>query len=65
MPVGLAQLRGEIIYNNRLVFPKISIFNLLLSLSYGSILCRLDLIRLLFLIISLILNGLVFFHFKK
>ena len=65
MPVSLAQLRGEIIYNNTLVFPTISIFYLLLSLSYGSIFCRLDLIRLLFLIISLILNGIMFFHFKK
>ena len=67
MPVSLAQWRGEItaFNNNTLGFSKISIFYLLLSLPYGSIFCRLDLIKLLFLIISLILNGIMFFHFKK
>ena len=67
MPVSLAQWRGEIgaFYNNTLTFSKISIFYLLLSLSYGSIFCRLDLIKLPLLIISLILNGKMFFHFKK
>ena len=67
MPVSLAQWRGEkgAFYNNTLAFSKISTFYLLLSLPYGSIFCRLDLIKLLFLIISLILNGIMFFHFKK
>ena len=67
MPVSLAQWRGEIgaFYNNTLAFSKISTFYLLLSLPYGSIFCRLDLIKLLFLIISLILNKIMFFHFKK
>ena len=67
MPVSLAQWRGEIgaFYNNTLAFSKISTFYLLLSLPYGSIFCRLDLIKLLFLIRSLILNGIMFFHFKK
>ena len=67
MPVSLAQWRGEIgaFYNNTLTFSKISIFYLLLSLSYGSIFCRLDLIKLSLLIVSLILNGIIFFHFKK
>ena len=67
MLVSLAQWRGEIgaFYNNTLAFSEISIFYLLLSLPYGSIFCRLDLIKLLFLIISLILNGIMFFHFKK
>ena len=67
MPVSLAQWRGEIgaFYNNTLAFSKISIFQLLLSFPYGSIFCRLNLIELLFLIISLILNGIMFFHFKK
>ena len=67
IPVSLAQWRGEIgaFYNNTLAFSKISIFYLLLSLSYGSIFCRLDLIKLSLLIISLILNGIIFFHFKK
>ena len=67
MPVSLAQWRGEIgaFYNNTLTFSKISIFYLLLSLSYGSIFCRLDLIKLSLLIISLILNGIIYFHFKK
>ena len=32
---------------------------------YGSIFCRFDLIKLPLLIISLILNGIMFFHFKK
>ena len=48
-----------------MAFSKISIFYLVLSSPYGSIFCRLDLIKLLFLIISLILNGIMFFHFKK
>ena len=67
MPVSLAQWRGEIgpFYNNTLAFSKISTFYLLFSLPCGSIFCRLDLIKLLSLIISLILNGIVFFHFKK
>ena len=67
MLVSLARWRGGIgaFFNNTLVFFKISIFYLLLSLPYGSIFCRLDLIKLLFLIISLILNGIMFFHFKK
>ena len=67
MPVSLAQWRGEIgaFYNNTLTFSEIFTFHLLLSLPYGSIFCRLDLIKLLFLIISLILNGIMFFHFKK
>ena len=57
--------RNRCIYNKALGFSKISFFCLLLSLPYGSIFCRLDLIKLLFLIISLILNGIMFFHFKK
>ena len=67
MAVILVQWRGEIggFYNNTLAFSKISIFYLLLSLPCGSIFCRLDLIKLLFLIISLNLNGIMFFHFKK
>ena len=67
MPVSLAQWRGEIgaFYNNTLAFSKISTFYLLLSLPYGSIFCRLDLIKLLFLTIGLILNGIMFFHFEK
>ena len=67
MLVSLAQWRGEMdaFYNNTLTFSKISSFFLLLSLPYGSIFYRLDLIKLLFLIISLILNGIMFFHFKK
>ena len=67
MPVSSAQRRGEIgaFYNNTSAFSKISTFYLLLPLPYGSIFCRLDLIKLLFLIISLILNGIIFFHFKK
>ena len=67
MPVTLAQWCGEIgtFYNNTLTFSKISIFYLLLSLSYGSIFCRLDLIKLSLLIVGLILNGIIFFHFKK
>ena len=67
MPVSLAQWRGETgaFYNNTLAFSKISTFYLLLSPPYGSIFCRLELIKLLFLIISLILNGIMFFHFKK
>ena len=67
MPVSLAQWRGEIgaFCNNTLTFSKISIFYLLLSLSYESIFCRSDLIKLSLLIISLILNGIIFVHFKK
>ena len=67
MPVSLGQWRGEIgaLYNNTLTYSKISIFYLLLSLSYGSIFCRLDLIKLSLLIISLILKGIIYFHFKK
>ena len=67
MPVSLAQCHGEIgaFYNNTLTFYKISIFYLLLSLLYGSIFYRSDLIKLLLLIISLILNRMIFFHFKK
>ena len=67
MLVSSAQWRGEMgaFYNNTLTFSKISIFYLLLSLSYGSIFCRLELIKLLFLPISLILNEIMFFHFKK
>ena len=67
MPVSLAQWRKEIcaFYNNTLAFSKISTFCLLLPLSYGSIFCRLDLIRLPLLIISLILSGIMFFHFKN
>ena len=67
MSVSLAQWCGEIgaFYNNTLTFSRISTYYLLLSLPYGSIFCRLDLIKLLFLIISLILNGIMFFHFKK
>ena len=66
MWVSLAQWRGEIgaFYNNRLTFSKISIF-LLLSLSYGSIFFRLDVIKLSLLIISLILRDIIFFNFKK
>ena len=48
-----------------LSFSKISIFYLLLSLSCGSIFCRLGLIKLPLLIISFIWNGIMFFHFKK
>ena len=67
MPVILAQWHGDIgaFYNNTLTFSKISIFYLLLSLSYGSIFRRLDLIKLSLLIIILILNGIMFFHLKK
>ena len=67
MPVSLVQWRGDIgaFYNNTLTFSKISIFYLLLSLSNRSIFCRLDLIKLPLLIISLILSEIMFFHFKK
>ena len=67
MPVSLAQWRKEIgaFYNNTLAFSNISTFCLLLPLSYGSIFCRLDLIKLPLLIISLILSGIMFFHFKN
>ena len=65
IPVSLAQWRGEIgvFYINTLTFCKISTFYLLLSLSYRSIFCSLHLIRLPLLIIRLILNGIMFFHF--
>ena len=48
MSVSLAQWRGKIgaFYNNTLAFSKISTFYLLLSIPYGSIFCRLDLIKL-------------------
>ena len=67
MPVSLAQWRKKIgaFYNNTLAFSNISTFCLLLPLSYGSIFCRLDLIKLPLLIISLILSEIMFFHFKK
>ena len=67
MPVSLVQWRGEIgvFYNNTLTFSNISIFYLLPSLSNRSIFCWLDLIKLSLLIISLILSGIMFFHFKK
>ena len=67
MPVSLAQWRKEIgaFYNNTLAFSNISTFCLLLPLSYGSIFCRLDLIKLPLLIISLILSGIMFYHFKN
>ena len=67
MPVTLAQRRGEIgvFYINTLTFSKISIFYLFLSLSYRSISCSLHLIRLPLLIMRLILNGIIFFHFFK
>ena len=67
MPVSLAQWCGKIgaFCNNTLTFSKISIFYLLLSLSNRSIFCRLDLIKLPLLIISLILSEIMFFHFKK
>ena len=67
MSASLAQWREEIgaFYNNTRAFYEISIFYLILSPPYGSIFCRLILIKLLFLIISLILNGIMFFHFKK
>ena len=38
---------------------------LLLSLSYGSIFFRLDVIKLSLFIINLILSGIIFFNFKK
>ena len=67
MPVSLVQWRGDIgtFYSNALTFSKISIFYLLLSLSNRSIFCRLDLIKLPLLIISLILSGIMFYHFKN
>ena len=67
MPVSSAQWRGEVgaFYNNTQTSSKISIFCLLLSLSYWSIFYRLDLIKLPLLIISLVLNGIMFFHFEK
>ena len=67
MPVSLAQWCGKIgaFCNNTLTFSKISIFYLLLSLSYGSIFFRSDVIKLSLLIISLILSGIIFFNFKK
>ena len=67
MPVSLAQWREEIgaFYNNTLTFSKISIFYVLLSLSYGSMFFRLDIIKLSLLIISLISSGTIFFNNKK
>ena len=67
MPVSLAQWRGEIgaFYNNTMTFSKIYGFYLLLSLLYGSIFFRLDVIKLSLLITSLILSGIIFFNFKK
>ena len=67
IPVSSVHWREEVgaFYNNKLEFSNISIFYLILLFPYGSIFCRLDLIRLLFLIIDLILNGIMFFHFKK
>ena len=73
MPVSLAQRRGEIgaLYNNissifyLLSILYLSIFYFLLSLSYGAIICRLDLIKLPLLIISLILKGVMLFHVKN
>ena len=67
MPGSLAQWRGEIgvFYNNTFTFSNILIFCLVLSLPYGHTFCKLDLIKLLFLVISLILNGIMLFHFKK
>ena len=67
MPGSLAQWRGEIgvFYNSTFTFSNILIFCLVLSLPYGHIFCKLDLIKLLFLVISLILNGIMLFHFKK
>ena len=55
MPVSLDQWRGD-----TLSFSKISIFCLIVSLPYGCIFCRLP-----FLIISLILNRIMFFYFKE
>ena len=67
MPFSLAQWRGEIdpFYYNALAFSNISIIYLILSLSYESIFCKLDLIKLLFQFICLVLNEAMFFHFKK
>ena len=67
MPVSLTQSSGQIVafYNKTLVFSRISIFYLLLALSYGSIFCWLDFIKWLLRIIRLILNGIISFHFKK
>ena len=66
MAVSLAQRFGEIgaFYNNTLAFSDISIFHFILSLPYRSIFCRLHLINLLFLIISLVFNGTMFFNLK-
>ena len=66
MPVSLAQWSGEIgaFYNNKQTFSKISILFVTFTFIWVHI-CRLDLIRLLLLIISLILNRIMFFHFKK
>ena len=55
MPVSLDQWRGD-----TLSFSKISIFCLIVSLPYGCTFCRLP-----FLIISLILNRIMFFYFKE
>ena len=67
MPVSLAQWRGEIgaFYNNTLAFSNILTFYLVLSVLYGSIFCSLHLIKLLFLIIRLLFNRIMFFYFKK
>ena len=67
MTVSLAQWCGEVgpFYNNTLTFSNISIFYLILSLPCGCLFCRLDLIESLFLIKSLILNGIMFFHYLK
>ena len=67
IPVGLAQWRGQIdaFYNNTLAFSKISIFYMLLSICILVHFCRLDLIKLLLPILSLILKDIMFFHFKK
>ena len=66
MPVSLAQWSGEIgaFYNNTQTFSKISILFVTFTFIWVHI-CRLDLIKLLLLIISLILNRIMFFHFKK
>ena len=67
MPFSLAQWRGEIdsFYCNTLAFSNISIIYLILSLSHESIFCKLDLIKLVFQFICLVLNDTMFFHFKK
>ena len=66
MLVSLTQWCEEtgVFYNNTLAFSKISTFYLLLSLSHRPIFCRLDLIKLLLLIMSSVLIW-IFFHFKE